>query len=75
MREIDRMAVGELLKKHRQERGIKVSDLRQLFGYGTDVPILRWEDGISLPSVDHLDALAELYGTTLDDLIIYKQGG
>lgn len=38
--------------------------------YGTPQAIYKWQQGLALPTIDNLVALAALLGVTIDDIIV-----
>lgn len=71
---IDPDATGRQLKKLRRAHGMTQEFLSELFERCGDsasrVVISMWETGKKLPSLSHMVFLAELYGCSLDELII-----
>lgn len=71
---IDPVATGRQLKKLRRDHGITQEFLSELFERCGDsasrVIISMWETGKKLPSLSHVVFLAELYGCSLDELIV-----
>ena len=71
---IDSVATGRQLKKLRRDHGITQEFLSELFERCGDsasrVIISMWETGKKLPSLSHMVFLAELYGCSLDELVI-----
>ena len=71
---IDPDATGRQLKKLRCDRGITQERLSDLFGRCGDsasrVVISMWENGKKLPSLSHMVLLSELYGCSLDELVV-----
>lgn len=71
---IDPVATGRQLKKLRRDHGITQELLSELFERCGDsasrVIISMWETGKKLPSLSHMVFLAELYGCSLDELVI-----
>ncbi len=61
--------VGGRIAELRQERGWSRPELaRRLPGVSSGNDVYRWEKGKHLPRSDTLDAIAEEFGTTLEDL-------
>lgn len=72
---IDPVATGRQLKKHRRQNNFTQEDLSGLFndchdGTASRVIISMWENGNKLPTLSHIMFLAELYGCTLDELVV-----
>ena len=54
----------------RKKAGLTVRDLQDAFGFGTPQAIYKWQQGLALPTIDNLVALAALLNVTLDDIIV-----
>lgn len=66
---INAIKTGENLKALRKAKGLSVSDLA--FELNLSEPsIYKWESGQSIPSVDRLVELSELYAVPIDTLIV-----
>ncbi|MBQ6384536.1 MAG: helix-turn-helix transcriptional regulator [Clostridia bacterium] len=67
---IDLTATGIRITQLRQENGLTVRDLQDIFGFNTPQAIYRWQRGLTLPTLDNLVVLAAVFGTTLDSIIV-----
>lgn len=71
---IDLITTGKQLKAQRLAHSLTQEDLSELFEQGGDSAsraiISMWENGKKLPSLPHVVFLAELYGCSLDELVI-----
>ena len=67
---IDLAATGIRIAQLRQQAGLSVRDLQEIFGFNTPQAIYRWQRGLTLPTVDNLVALAAVFGTTLDAIVV-----
>ena len=54
----------------RERTGLSVQDLPDIFGFTTPQAIYKWQRGVTLPSLDNLVALAAVFGTTMDAIIV-----
>jgi transcriptional regulator with XRE-family HTH domain len=54
----------------RERTGLSVQDLQDIFGFTTPQAIYKWQRGATLPSLDNLVALAAVFGTTMDAIIV-----
>ena len=61
---------GKLLKQLREENHLKVSDLRDFFGFDYPNAIYDWEKGLKLPNISNLIALSMLYEVSIDELLL-----
>lgn len=66
---IDMEATGENIRRIRQDRGIQITELQDIFGFNHPQSIYRWQSGKSLPTVDNLVILASVLGVTIDEII------
>ena len=67
---IDLTATGIRIAQLRQQTGLTVRDLQDIFGFNTPQAIYRWQRGLTLPTLDNLVILAAVFGTTLDEIIV-----
>ena len=67
---IDLTATGIRITELRQQTGLSVRDLQDIFGFNTPQAIYRWQRGLTLPTLDNLVVLAAVFGTTLDAIIV-----
>lgn len=70
---IDLNATGKHLTQLRQQAGLTVKEVQEIFGFSTPQAIYKWQRGAALPTLDNLVVLAALYGVTLDELIVYHK--
>ena len=63
------------LKSIREQKGISVGKLQQLFEFNYPQAIYNWENpnDKTLPCLDNLVVLAKLYKVSIDELIIIKE--
>ena len=66
---IDKMKTGAKIKLFMEQNGYTVKDIQEYLGLACVQSIYHWLDGSSLPSVDNLYALSELFNTSIDDMI------
>ena len=67
---IDLTATGIRITQLRQQTGLTVRDMQEIFGFNTPQAIYRWQRGLTLPTLDNLVILAAVFGTTLDSIIV-----
>ncbi len=67
---IDLAATGIRITQLRQQSGLTVRDLQDIFGFNTPQAIYRWQRGVTLPTLDNLVVLATVFGTTLDAIVV-----
>lgn len=68
---IDMTATGMNIVRMRQNAGLTVKDLQDIFGFSTPQAIYKWQRGAAMPTVDNLVILASVFGVTIDDILVY----
>ena len=66
---IDKSATGINLRKIMDRRSITVKDVQRYLGLGSVQSMYHWLNGISMPTIDNLYALSELFQLTVDELV------
>ena len=69
---IDMTATGINITRLRQNAGMTVRDLQEVFGFTTPQAIYKWQRGEAMPALDNIVVLAAVFGVTVDDIIICK---
>lgn len=69
---IDMIATGKNIIRLRKEQGLSVSDLQEYFGFEAPQAIYKWQQGKSLPSTDNLYALSEMFGVSMNEILVSK---
>ena len=49
---------------------MSVRDLQIIFGFATPQAIYKWQNGISMPTVDNLIVLSAVLNVTIDDIVV-----
>ena len=70
---IDMIGTGQKILELRKDAGLSVSDLQKMFGFGTPQAIYKWQRGTAMPTIDNLIVLADVFGVTLNDIIVVKR--
>lgn len=66
-------SMGEIISSLRKEKGMTQNDLAQKMNV-TDKAVSKWERNLSCPEINSLPKLAEILGTTIDELLNAKPG-
>ena len=69
---IDLNATGQNIQRLRVGAGLSVRQLQGIFGFGTPQAIYKWQKGGALPTVDNLLILADVFGVSMEDILIRK---
>lgn len=67
---IDMEATGKRLDDLRKERNLSVKDIQNHFGFYTPQSVYKWMAGKSLPTIDNLVILADLFQCKVDDMLV-----
>ena len=67
---IDPVATGANITRLRLERGFTVRDLQQFFGFEEPQAIYKWQRGQSLPNIDNLYALSQLFQISMNEILV-----
>ena len=67
---IDMVRTGQNINRLRKSAGVSVKDLQEVFGFNSPQAIYKWQQGMALPTIDNLVALAALLGVKVDDIIV-----
>lgn len=66
---IDTVKTGKRIRTLMMEKGYTVKDLQRYLGLGTSQAIYHWFRGKSMPTLDNLYALSELFRVPVDGLL------
>ncbi|MBR2038084.1 MAG: helix-turn-helix transcriptional regulator [Lachnospiraceae bacterium] len=66
---IDKRETGINIRRIMDQHKLTVKAVQQFLGLGSAQSIYHWLNGISLPTIDNLYALSELFQVPMDDLI------
>lgn len=67
---IDMVATGKNIRMMRKHKGLSVKDIQKICGFGTVQAIYKWEQGVSLPTIDNLVVLAAVFESSIDAILV-----
>ncbi len=67
---VNMKATGVNITRLREAAGLSVRNIQEIFGFATPQAIYKWQNGVSLPTIDNLVVLAAVLGVTMDEIII-----
>ena len=67
---INMKKTGERITELRKKSGLTVRELQDIFGFATPQAIYKWQQGVTLPTIDNLVVLATLFNVNVDDILI-----
>lgn len=66
---IDMAATGKNIARLRENAGLTVKDLTDIFGFATPQAVYKWQHGAAMPTIDNLVVLAAVFGVSMDDIV------
>ena len=63
---------GANIRAIRKQRGLSVKDLQDIFGFATPQTIYKWQQGVTLPTVDNLVVLASIFGVPMEKILVIE---
>lgn len=70
---IDMVKTGQNITRLRQQAGLSVKDLQDIFGFATPQAIYKWQQGATIPTVDNLVVLAAVFHVHVDDILVLEK--
>ena len=69
---INMIETGARIKQLRQEHGYTINQLAEALGVSQQA-VCKWQNGQSVPSIDHCVELSSLFHVRIDDLIVVNR--
>lgn len=57
----------------RENAGLTVRDLQDIFGFATPQAIYKWQHGTAMPTIDNLVVLAAVLEVPMDEIIVIDE--
>ena len=70
---IDPLQTGDNITQLRERAGITVKQLQEVFGFATPQAIYKWQRGATIPSIDNLIILSDLFHITIEDILVIRR--
>ncbi len=67
---IDMVKTGQNIQNLRQNAGLTVKDLQDIFGFATPQAIYKWQHGVTMPTLDNLIVLSVVFQVRMDDILV-----
>lgn len=64
---------GRNIMRLRQDAGLTVKDLQEIFGFGTPQAVYKWQHGSAIPTVDNLVVLSAIFGVPIDQILVIER--
>lgn len=66
---IDKRETGINLRRIMDDHSVSARDVQEYLGLGCVQSVYRWLDGISMPTVDNLYAMSQLFQISIDEMV------
>ena len=73
MKVVDRRMTGRKINNLMLEKGISVLRLQDMMELESAQSIYKWLAGKTLPTVDKLVKLSQIFGCTIDEIVVQKE--
>lgn len=67
---INMSATGMNITRLRKNAGLSVRDLADILGFATPQAVYKWQNGVTMPTLDNLVVLAAIFNVTMDQIIV-----
>ncbi len=71
---VDMKKTGKRIKELMKLNNIRTRDIVEYMGFESEQSVYKWLRGDSLPKVDNLFALARLFDTPMDNILVERDG-
>ena len=71
--QINMQKTGERISCLRKEKGITIKQIQEEMGFNTPQAIYKWQNGTTLPSLENLVVLAEMFETTIAEIVVVEK--
>ena len=71
---VDTVKTGKRIRELMKLNSIRTKDIVEYMGFESEQSVYKWLRGDSLPKVDNLFALARLFDTPMDSIIMERTG-
>ncbi len=70
---INMVKTGQNILHLREQAGLPVKELQEIFGFATPQAIYKWQRGTAMPTVDNLVVLAAVFNVPLDNILVVEE--
>jgi transcriptional regulator with XRE-family HTH domain len=67
------IATGNNIARLRKEKGISVKQIQEVMGFNTPQAIFKWQRGETMPTLDNIVVLSELFNTTIEEIVVVER--
>lgn len=69
---INLVKTGQNIKSMREEKGMSVQKLADFMEFEAVQAVYNWQSGKTLPSIENLKILSELFNKPMDEILIFE---
>ena len=75
MATIDMKATGENIRAFIKKNKMKITEVQAAFGFNTPQAIYKWMRGDTIPTIDNIVVLADIFGVGIGDIVVVSRKG
>jgi transcriptional regulator with XRE-family HTH domain len=64
---------GNNIARLRKEKGITVRQIQEVMGFNTPQAIFKWQRGETMPTLDNIVVLSELFNTAIEEIVVKEK--
>lgn len=70
---INMIETGNNIVRLRKEKGITVREIQEAMGFNTPQAIFKWQRGETMPTLDNIVVLSELFNTAIEEIVVKEK--
>ncbi len=70
---INMIETGNNIARLRKEKGITVRQIQEAMGFNTPQAIFKWQRGETMPTLDNIVVLSELFNTAIEEIVVKEK--
>ena len=69
---IDTRETGKRIRQLREQNGMSVKNLQEIFGFSSPQAIYKWQWGQTLPDIANLLVLSQLWHVSIESILVIR---
>ena len=70
---INMKETGNNISRLRKQKGIAIKQIQEAMGFNTPQAIYKWVRGETMPTLDNMLVLSELFNTTINEIVVKEK--
>ena len=70
---VNMIETGNNISRLRKQKGISIKEIQEAMGFNTPQAIFKWQRGETLPTIDNLLVLSELFDSSIDEIVVKER--